>query len=183
MSDLVRLLNVFCLLSLLAVGGGSAVLPQMQHEAVTVHHWVTADQFATIFSLGQMAPGPNMSMVVLIGWQVAGMAGLLTVLVAFYLPSSLLVYGCSCIWDHFKDNPWRDAVQRGMAPITIGLMLAGVHAVGKTACINPNRSLDFNITASVIALAVTGILFAKHINPVWLMLLGGGVGWFLLRCG
>lgn len=183
MSDLVRLLNVFCLLSLLAVGGGSAVLPQMQHEAVTVHHWVTDDQFATIFSLGQMAPGPNMSMVVLIGWRVAGVAGLLTVLVAFYLPSSLLVYGCSCIWDHFKDNPWRDAVQRGMAPITIGLMLAGVHAVGKTACINPNRSLDFNITASVIALAVSGILFAKHINPVWLMLLGGGVGWFLLRGG
>lgn len=183
MSDLVRLLNVFCLLSLLAVGGGSAVLPEMQHEAVAVHHWVTDDQFATIYSLGQMAPGPNMSFVVLIGWQVAGVAGLMTVLAAFYLPSSFLVYGCSCIWDHFKDNPWRDAVQRGMAPITIGLMLAGVHAVGKTACFNPARSLDFNITTSVIALAVSGILFAKHINPVWVMLLGGGAGWFLLRGG
>ena len=63
MSDLVRLLNVFCLLSLLAVGGGSAVLPEMQHETVAVHHWVTDQQFATIYSLGQMAPGPNMSMV------------------------------------------------------------------------------------------------------------------------
>jgi chromate transporter len=70
-----------------------------------------------------------------------------------------------------------------MAPITIGLMLAGVHAVGKTACINSERPLDFNITASIIALAVAGILFAKHINPVLLMLLGGGVGWFLLRVG
>jgi chromate transporter len=110
-------------------------------------------------------------------------AGLLVVLVAFYLPSSFLVYGCSYIWDQFKDNPWRNAVQRGMAPITIGLMLAGVHAVGKTACINSDRPLDFNITASIIALAVAGILFAKHINPVLLMLLGGGVGWFFLRGG
>lgn len=183
MSDLVRLLNVFCLLSLLAVGGGSAVLPEMQHETVTVHKWITAEQFATIYSLGQMAPGPNMSMVALIGWQVAGVAGLLIVLVAFYLPSSFLVYGCSYAWDLFKDNPWRDAVQRGMAPITIGLMLAGVHAVGKTACINSAHSLPFNMIASAIALAVALILFAKRINPVLLMLVGGGVGWFFLRGG
>ena len=183
MSDLVRLLNVFCLLSLLAVGGGSAVLPEMQHETVAVHHWVTDQQFATIYSLGQMAPGPNMSMVALIGWQAAGVAGLLVVLVAFYLPSSFLVYGCSYIWDHFKENPWRDSVQRGMAPITIGLMLAGVHAVGKTACFNLSHTLPFNLIACAIALAVAAILFAKHINPVLLMLLGGGVGWFFLRGG
>jgi chromate transporter len=183
MTDLIRLLNVFCLLSLLAVGGGSAVLPQMEHETVAEHHWITGDQFSTIYSLGQMAPGPNMSMVAIIGWQVAGVAGLLIVLVAFYLPSSFLVYGCSYAWDQFKDNPWRNAVQRGMAPITIGLMLAGVHAVGKTACINSERPLDFNIIASIVALAVAGILFIKHINPVLLMLLGGGVGWFLLRGG
>jgi len=183
MSDLVRLLNVFCLLSLLAVGGGSAVLPEMQHETVAVHHWVTDQQFATIYSLGQMAPGPNMSMVALIGWQVAGVAGLLVVLVAFYLPSSFLVYGCSYIWDHFKENPWRASVQRGMAPITIGLMLAGVHAVGKTACFNLSHALPFNIIACAIALAVAAILFAKHINPVLLMLLGGVVGWFFLRGG
>ena len=61
MRELVSLLNVFCLLSLLAVGGGSAVLPQMEHETVTVHQWVSADDFATIYSLGQMAPGGRFS--------------------------------------------------------------------------------------------------------------------------
>jgi chromate transporter len=180
MSDLVRLLNVFCLLSLMAVGGGTAVLPQMQHEAVGENHWVTETQFATIYSLGQMAPGPNMSMVTLIGWQTAGVAGLLVTLVAFYLPSSFLAYGCSYAWDYFKENPWREAVQRGMAPVTIGLMLAGVHAVGKTACINPDHSLEHNTITTLIALAVAGILFAKHINPALLMLVGGVVGWFFL---
>jgi len=70
-----------------------------------------------------------------------------------------------------------------MAPITIGLMLAGVHAVGKTACINSERTLDFNITASIVALAVAGILFTKHINPVLMMLLGGWVGLVFSRVG
>ncbi len=77
MSKLVSLLNVFCLLSLLAVGGGSAVLPQMAHETVGVHGWVSADDFATIYSLGQMAPGPNMTMVGLIGYKASGLAGII----------------------------------------------------------------------------------------------------------
>ena len=190
MRELVSLLNVFCLLSLLAVGGGSAVLPQMEHETVTVHQWVSADDFATIYSLGQMAPGPNMSMVGLIGFKAAihdGMpdgwafAAMIVVLLAFYLPSSFLTYAVSHIWDSFKENPWRDAVQRGMAPITIGLMLAGVYAVGKTASFNPEHSLHFNTLTVTIGLAVTAWLFLRRTNPALLILLGGVVGWFFLR--
>jgi len=190
MRELVSLLNVFCLLSLLAVGGGSAVLPQMEHETVTVHQWVSADDFATIYSLGQMAPGPNMTMVGLIGFKAANHAGMsdvwalaamLVVLLAFYLPSSFLTYAVSHMWDSFKDNPWRDSVQKGMAPITIGLMLAGVHAVGKTASYNPEHSFHFNTITIGVGLAVTALLFAKHINPALLILAGGVVGWFFLR--
>lgn len=181
MKDDIHLLNVFCLLSLLAVGGGSAVLPQMEHETVALHGWITGDQFATIYSLGQMAPGPNMSMVALIGWQAGGILGFVVALVAFYLPSSFLVYGCSHVWDSFRDNPWRASIQKGMAPVTIGLMLAGVHAVGKTACWNPERSLYFNTTTCVVALVVVGILFARRINPAVLILGGGLAGWVFLR--
>jgi chromate transporter len=190
MREIVSLLNVFCLLSLLAVGGGSAVLPQMEHETVAVHQWVSADDFATIYSLGQMAPGPNMTMVGLIGFKAANHAGMsdvwafaamLVVLLAFYLPSSFLTYAVSHMWDSFKENPWRDSVQKGMAPITIGLMLAGVHAVGKTASYNPEHSFHFNTITIGVGLAVTAILFAKHINPALLILAGGVVGWFFLR--
>lgn len=190
MKELVQLLNVFCLLSLLAVGGGSAVLPQMEHETVTVHKWVTADDFATIYSLGQMAPGPNMTMVGLIGFKAANHAGMsdglafaamLVVLFAFYLPSSFLTYAASHIWDSFKENPWRDSIQKGMAPITIGLMLAGVYAVGKTASFNPAHSIHFNTLTILIGLAVTTWLFLSRTNPALLILLGGVVGWFFLR--
>ncbi len=69
------------------------------------------------------------------------------------------------------------------ALLTVGLMLAGVHAVGKTACFNLSHTLPFNTIACAIALAVAAILFAKHINPVVLMLLGGVAGWFFLRGG
>lgn len=178
---IVELINTFALLSLLAVGGGTAVLPQMKHDTVVAHQWVTDEQFATIYSLGQLAPGPNMTMVSLIGYHAAGALGAIVVLLAFFIPSSLLAYGASNVWDRFSGSPWRDAVQAGMAPIVIGLMLGGVYAIGRTATINIDRPLDTNLITVAITLAVTVILFLTRINPALLILLGGVAGYFLLQ--
>ncbi|MGZ6227910.1 MAG: chromate transporter, partial [Candidatus Binataceae bacterium] len=65
MAKLFNLTWVFMLLAILAVGGGTAVLPEMQHMTVDQFHWVTKSQFRDIYSLGQVAPGPNMLMVLL----------------------------------------------------------------------------------------------------------------------
>lgn len=180
MNKIVELINVFALLSLLAVGGGTAVLPQMKHDTVQAHHWVTDTQFAEIYSLGQLAPGPNMTCVILIGYEVAGVAGLVAVLFAFFFPACLLCYFVSQIWDAAAGSPWRDAVQRGMAPIVIGLMLAGCYALGKTASFNPARDWDYNLLTLGIGAAVAVTLTVSRINPA-LTILGGGVaGYFLL---
>ena len=97
MSTLLRLLGVFGLLSVLAVGGGLAVLPEMKKLTVEQYHWVTANQFVDFYSLGQMAPGPNMIMVALIGYKVAGLGGALAVLIAFFLPASVLTFGAKLV--------------------------------------------------------------------------------------
>ncbi len=181
MNKLIGLINVFALLSLLAVGGGTAVLPQMKHEVVGSHHWLSAEQFTDIYSLGQLAPGPNMNMVAVIGYHVAGIPGALLVLLAFYLPSCTLVFAIGRIWDHFEGSPWRDAVQRGMAPITIGLMASGVFAIGRTATFNLGHSMRHNLITISITMLVTMILLLRHINPALLILAGGAIGWFALR--
>lgn len=181
MSNLVRMINVFALLSLLAVGGGTAVLPQMKHEVVNEHHWMTDEQFADVYSLGQLAPGPNMNMVTVIGYHVSGMAGAILVLAAFYLPACTLVFVGARIWDYFEGSPWRDGVQRGMAPITVGLMLSGVYAIGRTATFNTDHSARHNLTTIAITLIVTVVLMRRHVNPALLVLAGGVIGWFALR--
>ena len=71
------LVIVFTQLSVLAFGGGNAILPEMQHQVVTVHQWMTAEQFSSLFAMALAAPGPNMMSVPLVGWHVAGPAGLL----------------------------------------------------------------------------------------------------------
>jgi len=181
MNKLISLINVFALLSLLAVGGGTAVLPQMKHEVVGTHHWLNAEEFTDIYSLGQLAPGPNMNMVAVIGYHVAGILGAIVVLLAFYVPSCTLVFAVGKVWDHFEGSPWRDAVQRGMAPITIGLMMSGVYAIGRTATFNLHFSLRHNLITISITMLVTVILLLRHVNMALLILAGGAVGWFALR--
>ncbi len=47
MTRLIHLFLVFSLLSVLAVGGGTAVLPEMQHLTVDSYHWLTDAQGRT----------------------------------------------------------------------------------------------------------------------------------------
>ena len=73
-----------------------------------------------------MCPGPNMMMITAIGEKVAGPLGALAVVVAFFLPTALLTFGVGRVWKRFEGAPWRDSMQAGLAPVSIGLLLAGL---------------------------------------------------------
>jgi chromate transporter len=163
-----KLLNlawVFALLSILAVGGGTAILPEMEHMTVSHFHWLTDKQFRDIYSIGQVAPGPNMLMVLLIGYKLSGWAGAIVVAVSFFLPDCILALVTNRLWVHFAASPWRAAIQRGLAPVAIGLMLAGTWAIIKLAVFTP--------VGVAIAFAVFGLLLWRHVNPALLITLGG----------
>ena len=168
---LLQILGVFSLLSILAVGGGTAVLPEMKALTVNQFHWLTPEQFGQIYSLGQLAPGPNMLMVSVIGYRVAGYPGAAAALVGFFLPAGLLSFGVARVWDRYSDSPLKLACERGLAPVTIGLMLAGTLILARTVI----HSAD----DVAIAAVVTAILLAVKINPV-LLILGGGLAGYLI---
>ena len=162
---LIHLALTFAVLSLLAVGGGTAVLPEMQ--SILLHQFdLTHDRFVHIYSLGQLAPGPNMLMVLVFGFQVAGMLGAAVVLFSFFLPSSALCLTVGRLWNKIGERPWRRAVQNALEPISIGLMCSGVYAVAKAAVIGP-------LTLAMAALTLVVLLFTR-VNPVY-MILGMGV--------
>ena len=107
MTRLIHLFLVFSLLGVLAVGGGTAVLPEMQHMTVHTFHWLSDAQFRNIYSLGQVAPGPNMLMVLVIGYQLAGWAGMIVVGIGFFLPDCIITLFVNRWWVHLGGWPWR----------------------------------------------------------------------------
>jgi chromate transporter len=126
---LLALALVFAPLSLLSIGGGASLLAEIEHQSVAVYAWTTQREFADLFAISRAAPGPGTMLSTLIGWKVAGWAGALTATVALYLPSSLLVYGAARLWGRWRGSIWHTAIERGLAPIAAGLILAGGIAV------------------------------------------------------
>lgn len=171
MSILIQLVLTFGFLSLMAVGGGTAVLPEMQALLAQQFH-ITHTQFVHIYSIGQVAPGPNMLMVLIIGFKIAGLLGAGVVLLAFFVPSSVLCFYAGRIWNHFANNPWRRTVQNALEPISIGLMVSGVYAVAKASLVDP----------ATVTLALTSLylILRTKINPVFIIL-GSSLIYFLIR--
>jgi chromate transporter len=173
MNQIPALIRVFAYLSLLTVGGGMAAFPELKHLTVEVHHWLTFPQLIHLYSVGQMAPGPNMMMIVSIGQWVAGLPGAVVVFIAFFLPTALLAFLIGRLWNRLEKWPWRKSIQRGLAPVSIGLLLAGCLTMAKGA-------VTGWITAAV-ALAALTILLRSRINPAFVVLGGAVVGLLALR--
>ena len=171
MSLLIHLALTFALLSVLAVGGGTAVLPEMQ--IILAHQFgIDHTQFVHIYSIGQLAPGPNMLMVLAIGYQIAGLIGAGVVLLSFFLPSSVLCFYVGRIWNRFGESPWRRSIQNALEPISIGLMSSGVFAVAKASVVS-------GITL-MLALVTLYLILRTKINPVLIILGSGGLGALLM---
>jgi chromate transporter len=132
-SRILGLILVFAPLSLVSFGGGQAIIADMQHQTVDVQHWLTGPEFADLFALSRAAPGPSTLIAALIGWQVAGMLGAVVATLGIYVPSSVVVYAASRWWHARRDSPWRGILERGLAPIAVGLVFAAALSVLESA--------------------------------------------------
>ena len=159
---------LFARLSLLAFGGGNTVLPEMQREVVDVHHWMTATDFSSLFALAQAAPGPNLMVSTLIGFTVAGVPGALVATACVIGPSSLLTIVTVSAWHRFRDAPWRQVVQAGITPVTVGLVAATAALLAQTA--------DRNWLLAAVTLAVAAARRATKLHPLWLLGAGAAAG-------
>jgi chromate transporter len=165
---LVELALQFLVLSLLSIGGANAIIPEIHLRVVDVEHWMTDADFMQMFALAQAAPGPNVLIVSLIGWKVAGIAGALTAIVAMCGPSSVLTYYVANVWERFRDAPWRIAIQRALDPVTIGLVLSSGYVLTRTA---DHSVAAYAITGATLALALT-----TRLHPLWMLAAAAGLG-------
>jgi chromate transporter len=159
---------VFAQMSLLAFGGGTSVLGEIQRQVVEVHPWMNAQEFATLYALAQAAPGPNMLVVTLIGWRVAGLPGALAATGALCAPSSVLTFFAASLWNRFRNAPWRRTVQAGLMPVTAGLIMGGAALLAHTT----SAAWD---TAALTVAALLLFLFTR-LHPLLVLAAAAALG-------
>ena len=162
----------FLLLSCVAFGGATALLPEIQRVVVEGHHWMDADTFIHLYAIAQAAPGPNVLVVTLIGWEIAGLPGALATTLAMCLPMSLVIYLLIDHWEGLAGKRWQQAISLGVAPLAVGLIFSGATLIGLAARFSP--------LAWGLVLATLAITVRSRLHPLWLIGLGavcGLLGW------
>lgn len=158
----------FALLSFVAFGGATALLPEMHRVVVDQHHWLNDTTFTHLYAIAQAAPGPNVLVVTLIGWEIAGLAGALAATLAMCLPMSVLIYLLIDRWQSFAGKRWQKAVSLGVAPLAVGLVFSGATLIGQAA--------GFGWAAwAMVGVTVAANLRTKW-HPLWLIAAGALLG-------
>jgi chromate transporter len=178
MTTYLQLAGLFASLSLLSIGGGNAVLPEMHLQAVRGHHWMTDSQFADIFSISQTAPGPSILIVTLVGYgaglTVGGVPGAIIggviATVAMIMPAASLMYIVTLFWQKAQKAKWRIAVEKGFAPLTVGLIMA--------TSLVMSRAADHDWRAYLLTAICTAIFVFTKTNPLIVVGAAGVIGYF-----
>jgi chromate transporter len=167
-STLLTIAAVFASLSLVSIGGGNTVLPEIHRAAVNREQWMTDQQFADIYAISEAAPGPSSMISSLVGYKAAGLPGAVVAIVAILGPSSLLMFVACLTWEHFRTAKWRIAFERGLAPVSLGLLFSsGVTVV---------RSSDHSVVAYLVSAITIVLLLRTKVSPLILMAGAGILG-------
>jgi chromate transporter len=158
----------FGVMSLFAVGGANAALPEMHRVAVDVQHWLTDKQFADVFALSQLSPGPNVLIVTLIGYSVAGITGAVVATLAMCFPTALMAYGVSRVLTRSSHARWPAIIQAALVPLSIGLMGASGYVLAWAS--------DHTWVAAAVTITAAIVASTTKLNPLWLLLAGGCLG-------
>jgi chromate transporter len=178
MSTYLQLIVLFGSLSLMSIGGGNAVLPEMHQRAVHDRHWLTDSQFADLFSISQTAPGPSILIVGMVGYgaglHVGGVPGAVlggvVATAAMVLPAASLMLVITQFWQKAQKSRLRAAVEKGFAPLTVGLILA--------TSLVMSRAADHDWRAYLLTAVCTAVFVFTRLNPLLVVAVAGVIGYF-----
>ncbi len=167
-AELFDLFLQFCALSVVAVGGALATASDMHRYMVDDKQWLTHTQFADSISLAQVAPGPNILFVTVLGMQAAGVAGALATTIGILLPSSVIVFFGYRVRAKYQHTSAVKALGVGLAPLALGLIASTGLTLTQAA---QQDALLWILVAAAVVFSV-----ATRYNPLWVIAAGAIFG-------
>ena len=169
MKELVELFLAFARIGGLTFGGGYAMLPMLQREAVEKKGWVTEEELMDYYAVGQCIPGViAVNTAVFIGTKAKGLAGAIAASLGVISPSLVIIVAIAAFIQSFSELP---IVQNAFAGIRVGvcvLILSAVLKLFKKAIID---KFTFGLFAAVFALSVF-----TDISPIAFVILAAAAG-------
>ncbi len=164
---ILQILLTFSVLSLVAIGGANAVLPEMHRQLVELHGWLDDTTFSQLYALAQAAPGPNILVASVMGWRIAGAGGMAAATFGMLVPAAILAWCMAGLMYRLRGAAWLKPAQGGLVPVAIGLILAAGITMAEAVH-------SHGIMPLVVVAVSTLFVWRTNYSPLW-VLAGGGV--------
>ncbi len=162
---LLEIAALFLKLGTTAFGGPAVHIAMMEEEVVRRKKWLTREKFLDLLGATNLIPGPNSTeMAIHIGFQRAGIPGLITAGLCFILPAVIIVTGLAWGYAAFGDLPKMEGFFYGLKPVMMAVILQALWGLARTAL--KTRFL-FLLSALMLAAALAGL------HEVVVIFLGG----------
>ena len=144
-------------------GGGYAMIPLIQHEAVEKRKWVTDEDILDIVAIAESTPGPiAINSATFVGYRAAGVLGSVCATLGVVLPSFVLILLLSFVLAQFQQV---QAVQYAFTGIRAGVLALLVKALWTMYTKSPKGWVAYVVMGA--ALILTAVL---SINVIFVII-------------
>ena len=127
---LFRLFISFCIIGVLAFGGGYAALPLIQEQCVEINHWLSMSEFSDLLTISQITPGPiAINSASFVGMKVAGIPGAVVASLGFMLPPFLIISLIFFLFKKYGKLNFMQNILSGLKPAVVGLIAVAALSV------------------------------------------------------
>lgn len=158
-------------ISTFTFGGGFVIATFIKKRFVDELHWINDQEMMDMIALAQSSPGAiAVNVAILVGWRVAGFAGMCMSVLGTILPPMIILSALSFVYAAFATNPYVALMLKGMQAGVAAVVLNVVVSLGTP--ILKSRSI-FSVAMMV---AVFVAAYFLKINVALIVLLAACVG-------
>lgn len=160
-------------LSAFTFGGGYVIVTLMKKKFVDQYHWIEEKEMLDLIAIAESAPGAiAVNGAVVVGYKLAGAAGVVTAVVATILPPFVILSLISVFYDVFRENVLINQMLTGMQ--------AGVGAV--IASVTYDMAVGVVQEERISSIIIMGVSFAAAsffgVNVIYVILVCLALGIF-----
>ena len=173
-----QLFLAFFQIGLFSFGGGYAAMPLIQNQVVTLHGWLTMNEFSDIITISQMTPGPiAVNGATFAGIRLAGIGGAVAATIGCILPSTVIAIILAKLYYKYRELSVMKGVMNGLRPAVVAMIASAGLSILMLALWNGVFDIQAtDLVAAGIFLAALAVLRIFKPNQIWVMLGAGVVG-------
>lgn len=157
-------------------GGGYAAMPLIQEQVITLHSWLTIEDFTDLVTIAEMTPGPiAVNAATFVGNQIAGIPGALAATAGVILPSCIFVTILAYLYMKYRSMALMQGTLKTLRPAVVSMIFAAGLGIMFPAFFG-SKTIDLSNTniRAVIWFVIALVLLRKtKLSPILIMVLTG----------